>query len=596
MSEQDPPGVPGDEPVIGGATPPPPAAPPPAAPPPPEDPGEGYIGVLPPQPAPGNVDPWESRRLSRGAPDPRSYGRDGPRAGYYDATNRSPGRTAAIYFFSLMALVIGGVLIFLLFRVLSDDGDDIEPPPTRVPVTAVSTIESPIPGARHPVNEPLDVIASVVSGEGVERIDILVSGIVSDQEFSPAPTGDGTRYAVVLTARFDAVGGYELVVRAITGTGKVVMSEPVRVVAEPAATVTPVASPTATIVVVTSLRTGPGQDYNQAGTLEPGDVVTVTGKTRDLQWLRIERGGGLWVRFNAIDISPADLERVPAVDSPEPPAATPTRPPATPGGDSGTDTDPETDPPEDTPTATATPEVPANAPDFIPSNAVLIDGGSILRITLTNTSTNPFSGAIVVRVEETPGGPVEQVLTVAMDPNGEAWVNFEIDPPIAEQVSITVTVDPDDAIVEPNEDNNTTTFVVVPPPEGPVLSLQAAVTNGALTVTISNEGTELTTNDARLVVSVPGETTTRTISPLAIPENESVSIAGIAAPRTGEAITITLLIDGVSIASVSVANPNVVDVPTPTPTPTPDATQDPSQPSEPGEPQEPEEPEESGGG
>ncbi len=552
--------------------------------------------MLPQDPGRRSVDPWESRRLSRGAPDPRSYGRDGPRAGYYDATNRSPGRTAAIYFFSLMALVIGGVLIFLLFRVLSDDGEEVAATPTPIPVMAVSTIESPIPGARHPVNEPLDVIASVISGEGVERIDLLVSGIVSDQEFSPAATGDGTRYAAVLTARFDAVGGYELVVRAITDTGKVVMSDPVRVVAEPAATVTPVTSPTATIVVVTSLRTGPGQDYNQAGTLEPGDVVTVTGKTRDLQWLRIERGGGLWVRFNAIDVSPADLERVPDIDAPEPPAATPTRPPATQGGDSGTDTDEATPTPEGPPTATPTPEVPANAPDFIPSNAVLIEGGSILRITLANTSTNPFSGAIVVRVEETPGGPVEQVLTVSMDPNGEAWVNFEIDPPIAEQVNITVTIDPDDAIVEPNEDNNTTTFVVVPPPEGPILSLRATVTNGALTVTIANDGTELTTSDARLVVSVPGETTTRTISPLAIPENESASIAGIAAPRTGEAITITLLIDGISIASVSVPNPNVVDVPTETPIPDPDGTQDPSEPSEPSEPQEPEEPEESGGG
>ena len=236
---------------------------------------------------------------------------------------------------------------------------------------------------------------------------------------------------------------------------------------------------------------------------------------------------------------------------------------------------------------TNTHTVSPNAPDFVPSDAVLIERGATLRITITNTSTNPFSGAIVVRVDGVDASPAEQVVNVAMDPNGTAAVNFTIDPPVTVQASVTVTVDPDEAIAESSEDNNTVEFVLAPPPEGPVLSLVPGITGGALSITIQNDGEALSTNDARLVVSVPGETTTRTISPLAVPDGQSVTIDGIAVPATGESIRVTLFIDGVNIATATVPNPNVVEVTLPEETP--ETGEDAGEPTEPEEPEEPEE-------
>ncbi len=462
------------------------------------------------------------------------------------------------------------MLIFLLFRVLNE-GEDEQAAPTPVPVVAEARIESPLPGKRVVVNEPLDVIVSIASGELVERVELLVSGIIADREFSPEPVGEGTRYAGVLTARFEAAGTYDLVVRAVTGAGQVITSEPVQVVAIPPVTEAPVVAITGELIAVASLRTGPGEEYNQAGTLEPGDTVTLIGKTSGLQWLQIERGGGLWVRRSAVEVRAADLDRVrtiAAVDVP-PPATEPTRPTQAAG-----------DTPTPTPTATPspTPAVSPNAPDFIASNAVLIEGGATLRITLSNTSTNPFSGAVVVRVENVPANPAEQVLNVSLEPNGSAALNFAIDPRITEQASVAVTIDPDNAIPESNEDNNFTEFVLAPPPEGPILSLAPSITGGVLSVTIRNQGEELATNDARLVVSVPGETTTRTISPLAIPAGEEITIGGIGVSPTSESIRVTLFIDGVNVATASVANPGTSEPPPEEPTPT-------STPEEPSEPQ-----------
>ncbi len=517
---------------------------------------------MPPESAPRTVDPWESQHLRRSAPDPRSYGRDGPRAGYYGATRRSLGRTAATYFFTLAALVIGGILIFLLFQVLNNNGDDPPPPPTPVEVAPEARIEAPSPGQRLAVDEELTVIVSVVSDEDIVRFELLVTGIIADEVFTSRVTGENT-YAAVLTARFDAAGVYNLVVRASTASGTEIQSDPIQVVVTPPPSETPVPTTIALVVGLTELRTGPSNEYNQAGTLEPGQVVTVTGRTRDQQWLQLENR--LWVRLSALDIDPQDLAGLPEVAPPPPPTPTPT-PPPTPVDSGETNGEGEPDlPTTATPTPTST--APLNAPDFLPTNAVLIDRGATLRVTIANTSTNPFSGAIVVRIEEVPDDPDEEVTpieladNVTIEPNDTAALNFTMTPAVTEQITIRVTVDPDDAIAESSEDNNQVDFIVVPPPVGPALSLTASASGGVLTITIENAGDPLSTNDARLVVSVPGETTTRTISPLSIGEGESVEIDGIALPQTGEVIRITLFIDGVNEGTASVPNPNVVDVP-----------------------------------
>lgn len=116
MSEQDPPGTPDEGPLIGGPLPSPP----------PSDVPEGApdVASIPPR-SPPKVAPWDSRQLRRDRVAPHSHGRDGPGAGYYAATNRAVRRTAIVYSFTLATIVIGGLLIFVLFRVLNQ-GDDEE--------------------------------------------------------------------------------------------------------------------------------------------------------------------------------------------------------------------------------------------------------------------------------------------------------------------------------------------------------------------------------------------------------------------------------------------------------------------------------------
>jgi len=573
VSEQDHPGPPEEEPLIGGATP---SSPLPGDAP--SDPGRDARGAVigvPPETSRRAVDPWELQHLRRDTRDLRTYGRDGPGAGYYGATQRPAGRTAAIYFFTLATLVIGGILIFLLFQVLNEGGDNpAEPLPPAV--EAVARIESPTPGARITQNEELTVIVSVVAGEDIVRFELFVTGIITDQEFTVRKTGKHT-YASVLTASFDAAGAYDLVVRAYTASGQQVISDAIQIVVVPPTVATPEPDVVASIVAVASMRLGPDEGHNQAGTLEPGQVVTVIGRTGDQQWLQIANGGGLWVRFSAVDIAPEALADVPIVEPPPLPDSTPTSPPT--GNPDATVTP--------SPTPSPTPAPVPNAPDFIATNAVSLEGGSILRITLTNASTSPFEGVIVVRVEQVPANPSEQILDIAVEPNGSAAVNFAIDPPIGEQTVVTVTIDPDDAIAESNEDNNVTEFIIVPPPEGAILSLSAGANEGVLSITIQNDGATLTTNDARLIVSVPGETLERVISPLSISQGESTTIDGIVAPRTGEAIRVTLFIDGANVATATVPNPNVADVPPDGQTSgnNPPTNNGPIEPDEPEEPQ-----------
>ncbi len=566
MSDQDRSGIPDDEPVIGGVAPQP--SPPPASSPtlpPPARPTQ----AVPPPPVP-----------SRPRRDP--YGIGGgpgisPDAGYYGTPRRGGGgRTATVYFFVLVSLAVVGVLIFLLFQVLSGgNGEESVATPTPVPVALTAAIESPVAGDRIPVNEERAVIVSVTSGEPIVRYELLISGIVTDRQTSGRLDGENT-YKAVLTARFAATGSYDLVVRATTESGEQVVSESIRVIVDPAAAATPEVVLSGEIVVVASLRTGPSDVYPQAGTLAPPQVVVVIGRVAGDGWLQVETGGGLWVRRSAVEISEADLAQVPIVDASEPAPTPATESTAT-----------ATPPPDET--ETPTPDVPADAPDLQPSNAVLIDGGATLRVTIRNVATSAFSGAIVVLVENVPANPAEQVVTATIEPNGATAINFTLDPPLDVQSTVSVTVDPDDAIVESNEDNNVTEFIVVPPADEAILWLDLQAGAGVLFITIWNDGAELLANEALLTVSVPGETFSRDLSPLTIEAEGSFPISPISLPITGDLITVTLAIDGVSVATATIPNPNAIDPPADGEDPDGDPPTD-------GDPEEPTEPEEPEGG
>ena len=546
MTDWTPTGAPDGEALIGGDSPPPapsplpdPLPPPPALPRRPLEPDAPVIGGEPPPPEP-------QRTFYRPVSVPLTP-RDRPGV---EGAPRSP----AFYVVLLLALAIAGTLVFLLFQLLGGGEDDVEPvaPPPDVPAEA--RIESPGAGDRVTVGQERTVVAGIVSGEALARVELLVGGIVADQRFGPERTGESD-WGVALTASFAAAGEYDLVVRAITIGGEEIASEPVRVVAEAPVEVTPARELRGDVVAVASLRTGPGDTYSQAGTLEPGDTVTVTGRTRDLVWLEVERGGGLWVRRAAVTLD-GSLDLAPVRETGPAPTA------------------PATLTPE--PTGTATPSVTATAtpasadPDFIAVNAVLVEGGALLRVTISNPSTNPFAGSIVVGVsDDVPANPSEQVINVSLPPNGTADIDFTLDPPVTDQASVNVTVDPDNAISESNEDNNATNFVLAAPEAGPRLSMAAGITGGLLTVTIRNDGETLVApTEALLTVSGAGETVSRTISPLVVAEGGSATFDDLAVPQSGATITIRLVILGVEIASVAMPNPNAVSTPIPVATPT----------------------------
>ncbi len=562
MTDQSQPGLPEDEPVIGGGTPPPPPRPElpgPAALEPPADEDDGpVIGGSggPPIGVAAPVDPFTPADSGPSTQKPED---DPYAAGAYDdyqvgptyirPEERPAGREPVFYLFVVLGLALGGVFVFLLFALLGGDSGNEEEPPTLNTVQMEAFIDAPVSNDRIEVGQDRAVIGRVTSSEAIQRFELLVGGILVDQEFSIDVAGENS-YRVELTARFEAVGEYDLVVRAVSVSGTEVQSGVVRIIAFETIDGTEPNELSGRVVAVASLRTGPGGSFSQAGTLEPGDIVTVVGKTRSLEWLLLERGGGLWVRRNAIDLDDS-LDFVPVSDpSPTPSAVT------------------ETPDPSATASPSPSPSPDPDAPDFISTNAVLVDGGRTLRVTISNVATNPFAGPIVVGVGGVPASPAEQVVDVSLPPNGTASVDFDLDPAITEQSSVNVTVDPDNAIEESNEDNNATNFVLAPPAEGPNLSLVVEVKaeGDSMDVTITNNGDPIATNDAVLEIVVGGTTVTLQIrGGLGLADGQSTTLAALQVPQGTDPILVRLLVDGSVAASMLVANPNAT---TPTATPT----------------------------
>ena len=563
MTDQSQPALPEDEPVIGGGAPPPPPRPeppgPPALEPPADEADDGPViggnGDPPIRVAAPVRDPFTpaDSRPSTGKPedDPYAAGAyDDYQVGpaYFRPEERPAGREPVFYLFVVLGLALGGVFVFLLFTLLGGDSGN-EEEPTLNAVQMEAFIDAPVSNDRIEVGQDRAVIGRVTSNEAIQRFDLLVGGIVVDQEFSADVAGENS-YRAELTARFEAVGEYDLVVRAVGVSGTEVESGVVRIIAVETIDGTEPNELSGRVVAVASLRTGPGGSFSQAGTLEPGDVVTVVGKTRNLEWLLLERGGGLWVRRNAVQLSDS-LDLVPVSDP------SPTPAPVT-----------ETPDPSATASPSPSPSPDPDAPDFISTNAVLVDGGRTLRVTISNVATNPFAGPIVVGVDGVPASPAEQVVDVTLPPNGTASVNFDLDPAITQQSSVNVTVDPDNAIEESNEDNNATNFVLAPPAEGPNLSLVVEVNaeGDHMDVTITNNGDPIATNNAVLEIVVGDKTFRQRIDGgLGLADGQSTTLPGLQVPQGTDPILVQLLVDGSIAASMLVPNPNAT---TPTATPT----------------------------
>ncbi|MGK2964983.1 MAG: hypothetical protein ACSLFM_05195, partial [Tepidiformaceae bacterium] len=145
---------------------------------------------------------------------------------------------------------------------------------------------------------------------------------------------------------------------------------------------------------------------------------------------------------------------------------------------------------------------------------------------------------------------------VSIPANGSTSVNLDV-PPIDEQKSARVTVDPDDAIDEGAEDNNSVTFTVNPLEEEPNIVIgTVAVGGGSLTVTVLNNGGDMDSSvvTVRFSVTDGGQTTTaETSGTVALAKNQEQTFTIANAPSgTG---VVTVLVDGVQVASTNASVP-----------------------------------------
>jgi uncharacterized protein YgiM (DUF1202 family) len=288
-----------------------------------------------------------------------------------------------------------------------------------------------------------------------------------------------------------------------------------------------------------NVRTGPGENFELVKTLKAGDQVTIIGKTRDKEWLLIDLDGQQrWVKRTAIQ----EQDSLDLVLTTEP---TP-RPQPT-----ATDTPVPSPSPSASPSRSPSPSPGANSPDFVPTNAILFDGGAKLRVTVGNISTNNFNGTLVVSVSGVNPGTLTVAFAVNIPANGNATVDFELNPPVTTQKTAKVTVDPDNAIKEQNEDNNTASFGLAPPLEQPNLLLSVAVQASTLSVTISNSGGPLATTNATVKVTLGAQSTSLQTS-LAINKGGSQTVNNVPKPQDSGQATVEVIVGGQTLASTTI--------------------------------------------
>ena len=260
--------------------------------------------------------------------------------------------------------------------------------------------------------------------------------------------------------------------------------------------------------------------------------MKILGKTRDSQWLLVENDNGRWVKAAAIE--PLDSLALVPVKEPTPTVAPPTNTPL-----------PQPSPsPSPKPSAT----VSANAPDFAPTNASLIDGGTRLRVTIANLSTNSYDGPLVVSVGGVGAGTLTQSFGVRIPANSATTVDFDLTPAVTTQKSAQVKVDPENAIKETNEDNNSATFVLSAPVEQPDIVITSVDVSGtSVIVSIKNSGGPLAASDVTVKVTIGQSGAEQTKNVALTKDNPPVTFT-IPKPGSGTG-KVEVLIKGVVVAS-----------------------------------------------
>ncbi len=456
-------------------------------------------------------------------------------AAYYEG--ESPTRQPLFYLFLLIAVVVGALFVFLLIVLTRGDGDETDPVSVDQKPDIELKVDAPVQGDRVEIGSDVEVLVRGSATEDLVRFELYreVEGdpVLADTVSVSEPSPQGV-YSSTLKIRFEDVGEYSFFVRVVTESGAFRDSASVGVVAYKRVMDVQEAVKGRAIALVT-LRAGPGDQFAAAGRLQPGDEVDILGKTRDLEWLLLDRGTGVWVRQAAIE----ELDSLALVPVSEP---TPTPLPAT--------STPEPSPTGSvTPTLTATPTLSPSAPDFIPANASLFDGGEVIQVTIANISPNAFAGALVVSVSGLSSGTIELVFSVDIPANGTEMVALPLSTAITEPTTVEVTVDPQNAIPEANEDNNRVQFQGLVPPEiVPELTITGvAVDSEFVRVTVINRGGPLPESTVSVRVTV-GQQFAAEVRETSLGSGESQEFT-ITNPGPGTAL-IEILVDDLVATSV----------------------------------------------
>jgi hypothetical protein len=285
------------------------------------------------------------------------------------------------------------------------------------------------------------VLITATATEELSQFELLVDGILFDRRTAGQPEGNRI-YRGTLKLRLDAVGEYQVSVKAISVSGASAESEKVLIVG-----VEPVGgAPTnvrGRILTQATLRASPSDSAESAGTAREGQEIDVLGRTRDSEWLFVEVGSGGWLRRTAVELFDA-VSLVPVREaSPTPRPTVETTVPT----------------PESTTTTTVTPN-PTSLPDLVPTNAVLIDGGTRLRVTVANLGQVGYEGPAEVAVGGLGAGTLTRAFGVNIASGGSGTVDFDLDAAVTEQRTAQIRVDPSNAIAEANEDNNAVSISV----------------------------------------------------------------------------------------------------------------------------------------
>lgn len=438
---------------------------------------------------------------------------------YYE---NEPARQPLFYVFIGLAVILGAVLVFFLFQAFSGGDDEVPSTPTPDFNVAIEGVEA---DQRITVDEDVEVLILANATEQIVSLELLVDGDAVDEAEFTEPPADGI-YRATLQFRVDETGNYALAARATSESGAQRTSSDIQVVAVESIDGRPVRI-TGEVVTNANTREGPGDEFDAVRTLNPGTVVTVVGRTRNNQWLLLE--DDTWVRRAAVQLSEAiDLAPV-REPTPQP------RPTDTPA-------------PEETETPSPTPDT--DLADFSPINASLASGGTVLRVSIANLGSSSYEGSLVVRVSGLDSN-LEEVFGVSLEGNGGTTVEFSLPSPETEAVSVQVTVDPDNAVEESGEDNNSATFSLAPPVEAPEIVIAGVeVSGGAVTVTITNTGGDLTSSDVTVTVALPGAQTS-TSGTIALANGQSESFQTLRPPGSGLA-TVTVSVGGQEVASTTV--------------------------------------------